>query len=67
MASHGLLNMLLKIPVLNILILLVAVLSLEILGDRFMRFLVNHEQIGDQLRERGLVLSSHLPEVTRDG
>ena len=67
MASHGLLDMLLKIPVLNILILLVAVLSIEILGDRFMRYLVNHAHLGESLRKKGVALPSHLSDVTRQG
>jgi hypothetical protein len=66
MASNGLLEMILKIPVLNILILLLAVLSVEIVGDRWIRFLVSHAGTGDHKKKRSW-LPFHLGEATRDG
>lgn len=66
MATNGLLDLLLKIPVLNILILLMAVLSLEIVGDRYMRFMVNHVKIAKHLEKKGPAFPSHLSEATRD-
>ena len=66
MTSHGLVDMILKIPVLNIILLLAAVLSVEIVGDRGVRFLVNHagENGG---RKRFHPFPFHVSEATREG
>ena len=66
MTSHSFVDMLLKIPVLNIIILLVAVLSVEMVGDRGLRFLANHagERGG---RKRFHPFPFHVSEATREG